>query len=388
MTIDSHSNDIPDEVASRAISRNGGRLLSLDALRGFDMIWIMGLARVFRGWCTLFSGGKDFALYHQMCHVQWEGLAFYDTIFPLFIFIAGVSWPFSYAHQCAKGVSTRSVYFKIFRRLATLLALGMVYNGILQLDFHDFRYASVLGKIGLAWALAAVIYINTGFKSRLAALLALLAGYWALLQFTAPDAPAGAGPFTLDGCMPGYLDRLGFTPGYLYCDNKLEPSGVVVSALGSTASALLGMFAGDLVRLEKSGFTPARKAGALALIGLALGLAGWALSFDTPIIKNLWTPSFTLVCGAVSFVLFALFYYVIDVKGRSKWSMPLQVVGVNAIAAYMMQAFIDFKKTSAFFFGGLASFFPSPDFINGVGYTLLCWCTLYFLYRKKVFIKC
>ena len=363
------------------------RLLSLDALRGFDMLWIMGGARIFRGWCMLWADGKDWALYRQMCHVQWEGLAFYDTIFPLFIFIAGISYPFSLAKQRERGVTGLRIHLRILKRFALLVLCGLVYNGVLNLNFENFRYASVLGKIGLAWAVAAVIYVHTGFRARIVATLAFLAGYWTLLQFTAPDAPAGAGPFTLDGCFPGYLDRLGFTPGYLYCDNKLEPSGVVVSGLGSTASALLGMLAGDIVRSVRAGFTPGRKAAVLALCGAVLLAAGWAVSFSCPVIKNLWTPSFTLVCGGEAFLLFALFYYVIDVKGRAKWCFPLQVIGMNAIVAYMMQAFVGFMPISKFFFGGLAGLCPTPDFVLALGYTLCCWLVLWFLYRKNTFLK-
>ena len=107
------------------------RLESLDALRGFDMIWIIGLEQAMRGFCVLFPGGQDWWFKRQFHHVPWDGLAFYDTIFPLFIFIAGVSFPFSYAKQTERGLTPLKVHLNIFRRCALLVLLGMVYNGVL-----------------------------------------------------------------------------------------------------------------------------------------------------------------------------------------------------------------------------------------------------------------
>ena len=366
---------------------SGKRLQSLDALRGFDMFWIMGLSGAVAGFCKLFPGGESCFLFKQMHHVAWEGLAFHDTIFPLFLFIAGASFPFSYASQIAKGRSKLSIHLRIVKRLALLILLGFVYNGFLMNGPENFRYASVLGKIGVAWAIAALWYVNFGTKARFGILFATLAGYWLLLRFTAPDAPAGCGPFSLEGCMPGYLDRLGFTPGRFYCGKWLEPSGIPVSALGSSATALLGMFAGDLVRSARGGFTPARKSAALALAGVALAVVGVALVPTCPIVKNLWTPTFTLVCAGEAFLLFAAFHWLIDVKGFTKWSFPLQVVGANAIVAYMMQCLVDFREPSRFLFGALAGLCPSPDFIVMSGYTLICWLILWHLYRKGTFLK-
>lgn len=366
-------------------AKSCGRLLSIDALRGFDMLWIMGGARVVRGFCTLWPDGRDWILYRQMSHVTWAGLAFYDLIFPLFIFIAGLTFPFSHARQVATGCSKGRILLKIVKRVVFLIVLGMVYNGLLRDGADGFRYASVLGKIGIAWGLAAVWYVFFGVRARIGILLAMLAGYWGLLQLTAPDAPAGFGPYTLEGCFPGYLDRLGFTPGYLYCDNRLEPSGVVVSSLGSSATAILGMLIGDLVRGAKQNLSSERKTVLLAVLGVVLTGAGWVLSFDCPVIKNLWTPSFTLVCGGLSCLLFAAFHYVIDVRGNCGWTFPLKVIGVNAIVAYMMQAVFDFRVTAKFFFGAASKLFPTPDFMLGIGYLASCWLVLWFLNKKRTY---
>lgn len=363
------------------------RLDSLDALRGFDMVWIIGLEWTVRGFCRLFPGGTDWWFERQFHHVQWDGLAFFDTIFPLFVFIAGVSFPFSYAKQLERGLTPLKVHLNIFRRAAMLILFGMVYNGFLAFKFDGFRYASVLGKIGIAWMVAALVYVHFGFRSRLVALLAFLGGYWAMLHCVAPDAPAGAGPFTVDGCFPGYLDRLGFTPGHLYCGNKLEPSGTVVSALGSSVSAMMGMFAGDILRSPREGFTPQRKAAALAVVGGAVGAAGGLVALDCPVVKNLWTPSFSLVVGGYSFLMLALFYWIIDVKGWRRGWIFLEVVGLNSITIYMLKRIVDYKAISRFLFGGVASWFPDPLFVESLGVFALCWLTCWFLHRKKVYLK-
>lgn len=349
------------------------------------MIWIIGLELAVCGFCRMFDGGQDWWLARQFHHVPWEGLAFYDTIFPLFVFIAGVSFPFSYARQRGKGCSTLKIHLNVFRRAAMLILFGMVYNGILAFKFDGFRYASVLGKIGIAWMVAALVYLHCGLRARLCVFFGLLVGYWALLHCVAPDAPAGAGSFTLDGCFPGYLDRLGFTPGRLYCRNKLEPSGPVVSALGSSVSAMMGMFAGDILRGKA--FSQKRKVVLLVAAGIAAGVAGGLVSLDCPIIKNLWTPSFSLVVGGYSFLMLALFYWLIDVKGWRRWCVFLEVVGLNSITIYMLKRIVDYRGISHFLFGGVASWFPDPLFVESLGVFALCWLTCWFLHRHKVYLK-
>ena len=134
------------------------RLLSLDTLRGFDMLFIMGGDAFFLCLGALLPGTifADFA--QQMGHKAWDGFALYDLIFPLFLFIAGVSFPFSLAKSRSVGESEQKTMLRILRRGLTLVVLGIVYNGLLSFDFENLRVASVLGRIGLAWMLAAFIY--------------------------------------------------------------------------------------------------------------------------------------------------------------------------------------------------------------------------------------
>ena len=129
---------------------NNKRLMSLDALRGFDMMFIMGFSGLVMAICALFPGGEECWLSTTMEHVKWNGLAHHDTIFPLFLFIAGISFPFSYSKQLSNGMTTKQIYGKIIKRFFILVALGVVYNGFFKLDFANLRICSVLGRIGFA----------------------------------------------------------------------------------------------------------------------------------------------------------------------------------------------------------------------------------------------
>ena len=166
-----------------------GRLQSLDALRGFDMFFIMGGAGLLAALATWFPCGFTEALAAQMDHVEWHGLAHHDTIFPLFLFIAGISFPFSLSKQRGNGKTEAAIIRKIIRRGITLVLLGLLYNGLLgHLNFAEARYASVLARIGLAWMFGALIFMHTSWKARVWITAALLIGYWLLLISTAHKA--------------------------------------------------------------------------------------------------------------------------------------------------------------------------------------------------------
>ena len=178
------------------------RLQSLDALRGFDMLFIMGFASLVVAVCGLWPNAVTDSIASQMGHASWDGFTHHDTIFPLFLFIAGVSFPFSLSKQRSLGLSTGTIYAKIVRRALTLVLLGVIYNGLFRLDFENLRIASVLGRIGLAWGIAAVLYLNFGVKARIAIAAAILVGYGLLSALVAAPDVAGAGPLTREGCPP------------------------------------------------------------------------------------------------------------------------------------------------------------------------------------------
>lgn len=363
------------------------RLDSLDALRGFDMMFIMGVGTLITAVCALFPGGEDCLLATTMRHCEWDGLHFMDTIFPLFLFIAGVSFPFSYAKQRENGFSKGRTYGKILRRLAIMIMLGLVYNGWLSgSDWHNMRIYSVLARIGLAWAIAAVIYINCGRKTRAIICPAILAGYWLLLMLVpAPDAPAGEGPFSMLGNLVGYIDRT-LLPTHLYHGGPFDPEGLL-SVLPAIVTALLGMFAGEMVR-DKN-VSGGGKTVRMLLIAAALIACGLIWSIWCPINKKLWSSTFTLVVGGYSFAIFALFYWIIDVKGHKGWILPFKVIGMNSITIYMLQRIVDLMGTSRFLLGFIGGFVSenAARVVFILGYIVICWLILYALYRKKIFLK-
>jgi predicted acyltransferase len=363
------------------------RLLSLDTLRGFDMIFIMGFAAVISAICRLFPDGGNSWLCLQMSHVPWEGLRHHDTIFPLFLFIAGISFPFSYAKQLSKGATRGQIYAKIFTRGLVLVLLGFVYSGFFELKFSTLRFYSVLARIGLAWMFAALLFINFKPKARAVIAAVLLVGYWLLLKFVpAPDAP-GADPFSLEGNLVGYIDRT-LWPDHLYKKGLFDPEGLL-SLLPAIVTAMLGMFTGEFVRIDEAKVSGSRKALYMFLASLVMLGLGLLWSLDFPVNKALWSSSFVLVVGAYSLSMFALFYYIIDVRGWKGWTKPFEVIGLNSITIYMAQRIIPFGSINKFFLGGLAGLCPEPwaKLILAVGYFTVSWLFLWFLYKKKVFLK-
>ena len=363
-----------------------GRLASIDALRGFDMLFIMGGAALLVALAEWFPCDFTQALAEQMEHVEWHGLRHHDTIFPLFLFIAGISFPFSLAKQRKSGKSEWAIHRKVIVRGLMLVFLGVVYNGLLDFDFESLRYASVLGRIGLAWMFAALIFIHAGWKSRVAITAVLLVGYWLVAGFV--PAPDGGGEdiFSAQGSIVGYVDRI-LLPGRIYYGN-IDPEGIL-SVIPAIGTALLGMFTGELVKSKRVGLTPGKKVLWMVLAGIVMLAIGLLWNEVFPINKKMWTSSFVMVVGAYSVLMFALFYYIIDVLQWRRWTLFFTVIGMNSITIYLAQKFIRFSYTSEKLFSGLVKLMPeaSQAFFTQVAYIAVCWLFLYFLYRKKVFLK-
>jgi predicted acyltransferase len=376
------------------------RIQSIDALRGFDMFWIIGGDALFRA----LSKWADVPIWSGRClrhleHVEWEGFHFYDLIFPLFLFLVGAVIPFSLESARRRGATTGAVYGRIIRRTLLLFALGLLYNGILQLNWlvqtqdghwtvnvnDHLRITGVLQRIAVCYGIAAVITLHTRPRGRLVVIAAILLGYWAILMFVPNPETGVAGDMTKEGNLGGYLDRT-FLPGkilekyYGFGDNE-----GLLSTIPAVATALLGTLAGQWLRLNVE---PGWKMVGLAAAGvfaLALGEV-WGLWF--PVIKNLWTSSFVLVTCGWSLLLLALFYGVIDVLGWRAWAFFFVVIGANAITIYVGQRFIDFEKLANFFFGGairLAGTFGPV--IAAAGALLAKWLVLLYLYRQKLFLR-
>ena len=361
------------------------RLMSLDAFRGFDMFWIMGgegLVYILAALCGFPDFRKSFG------HVPWDGLQFMDTVFPTFLFMAGASFPFSAAKSLERGLTRRQIALRALRRGITLMLLGLVYGGFLQrFNFADFRIPSVLGYIGFGWMVAAWIYLYVrNAKARIGVAVGILAAVTLVFGLIpAPDVAAGAVKFSPEWHLGCWLDRTILGPHSLTPKFDNEGFGGLFCTI---VSAMLGMFAGEIVR---QGGVAATGRKALNLLGCAAVclVSGLLLSLFYPIVKNLWSPSFVLVVGSYSFAMFALFYWLVDVKGWSKWSFFFQVIGMNSITIYLAQRFVGFDTASKFFLGGVAGLMPDlwGQLVLRLGYIAACWLFLLFLYRKNVFLK-
>lgn len=362
------------------------RLYSLDALRGFDMFWIMGGAGIFAGLASL--TGWPFLQWWdgQLEHVEWHGFRFYDMIFPLFLFIAGISFPFSMAKRTAMNESRRTIYKHVISRGLILVLLGIVYNNSINFDFANLRYGSVLGRIGLAWMFAALIFMNTKINYRIVWFCAILIGYWLLLLLFPAHDLGSTDVFSQEGNLASYIDRL-LMPGKLLRGNH-DPEGLF-STIPAIGTALLGMFTGEFMMSEYLGNKPLKKVMYLVLAALALMIIGqlWNLTF--PINKNLWTSSFVCFVGGLSLLLFSIFYLIIDIWGYKKWSFFFVVIGMNPITIYLAGRIIRFKSAAGFFFDGIKDLLPETwaELINGIGITAVGWVFLYILYKKKIFLK-
>ena len=360
------------------------RLFSLDALRGFDMFWIMGAEEIFH---ALFKAtGSPFwgTIANELTHPDWNGFHFYDLIFPLFLFIAGVATPYSVGRELEKGKTKQQVLWRVIRRGLILVLLGIIANNGLQIrPLSEVRFGSVLGRIGLAYMFANIIYIYFKEKLQIFFFFFFIIGYWLLLKFTsAPGFPSG--DLTMQGNFASYVDRL-ILPGKLYLGIH-DPEGVM-STIPAISTGLLGILTGSFLR--KNSMDPVKKTLWMAVTGLVfIGLAHlWDLDF--PINKNLWTSSFVLNVGGYSLLLLSVFYYIIDIKGYKKWAFFFKVIGMNSILIYLSGRFINWDYTTNAFFGWLGQLTPLlyEGVVMAICYVFVKWAFLYFLYRQKIFLR-
>ncbi len=359
----------------------GKRLESLDALRGFDMFWIIGGDWIFGSIRDIFDIPTTRLIQNQLQHVRWEGFRFWDLIMPLFLFIVGVAMPFSFAKRRARGDSPKKLYTHIILRFVILFVLGMVAQGhLLRYDLSKLDiYCNTLQAIAAGYLIGSIILLNLNVKWQIGATIGLLLLFWALMAWV-PVPGYGAGQLTPEGNLAIYLDKLllgPFQDGTNY--------SWILSSLTFACTVMLGVFGGLLLRSKKS-----QKEKILWLLGMGALCIGagllWSIWF--PIIKHLWTSSFVLYSCGICFLLLGLFYLVIDVWGFRKWAFIFKVIGMNAIFVYMITRLFDFRRIGDIFVGELADRLGSWNgLVQGLAGFLVIWLILYWMYRKKTFVK-
>ena len=363
-----------------------GRVLSLDALRGFDMIWILGLEEVVHAMAKVWPNGFFEFLAWQMDHKKWEGFGFYDLIFPTFVFMVGASIVFSLTRL----VETRGragAVRRVVVRGVVLYLLGLLYYGGLSKHLWNIRPMGVLQRIALAYLFTGLLFIYLKPRALLAVTIALLVGYWAWLSFV-PVPGVGHASFAEGENWTNYMDRM-YLPGRKW-DGDHDPEGIL-STFPAVATCLLGVFAGLLIR-DKT-VDPRRKALILFAGGVGAVVVGFLWGLQFPVIKKLWTSTFVLVAGGYSAILLSVFYLVIDVWGYRRWATPFVWIGVNAITLYLVKEVVDFPVVAERLVGGADSalrlnvWHQYGELVVYVVAVLLVLLLARFLYKRQIFLR-
>jgi predicted acyltransferase len=406
-------------TAPSPVSPAAGRLVSLDALRGFDMFWILGADAVIQILGLRLVHFPPFpALAAQFDHKAWAGFAFYDLIFPLFVFIVGASLVFSLSRTLEERGRGEAIK-RVLIRTALLFVLGIFYSGGFTNPWPGVRLVGVLQRIALAYGAAGLLFCF--FRPRALAVITvgILVGYWALLAFVPIrdiqlDTTALAARLQIDKPTlaqahaafdattarvtgqyePGlnltnHLD-FQYLPGRMY-DTYWDPEGML-SMLTGAATCLLGVFAGLLLR--RTDLSDRQKLGRLALAGVMALTLGWVWHLGFPVVKKIWTSSFVLVAGGWSLLLLAAFYYIVDMRRWRGWCQPFIWIGMNAITLYVAANIVRPRTLAQRFAGGSVKTWLEThvavgfgDFVIAlVGLALVLWLAR-FLYRRQIFLR-
>ncbi len=369
------------------------RVASIDALRGLSIFCIIGLdgamlalAEMSRDKGSAVSAVGSF-LGMQFTHVEWEGLLFYDFIFPLFIFVTGVSIVLSLPGLVERE-GKAGAHWRVLRRSLLLYVLGVIAYGGISQRWADVRLLGVLQRIALCYLFTSLIFLNFGFRGMIAALVTLLVGYWALLTFV-PVPGIDVSSFGPDANLANWIDY-NYLPGRLG-DVTRDPEGLL-STLPAIGTCLLGVFAGLLLRDTR--VAEQQKTPWLMAAGAVLLAAGYAWAVQFPIIKAIWTSSFVLVTAGYSAILLGVLHQVIDVWGRQRWATIFIWIGANAITLYFLNVIFGFVPFASRFVGGDFAGLLDRVVTQGTGGFVMQTLGLVFavvlagyLYRRKIFLR-
>jgi predicted acyltransferase len=364
------------------------RVTSVDALRGFDMFWIIGGDALVEALYRMGTKNPILgALAHQVDHAKWEGFRFYDLIFPLFVFIIGVSLVYSLSRRIATS-GQASASWQIVRRFLVLYLLGLFAYGGISKGVDGMRLLGVLQRLALCYLVAGLAFTWLKPRALVALCASLLVGYWALMTFV-PVPGVGAGNFAEGANLANWVDSK-YLPFFKW-DGDHDPEGLL-STIPAIASCLLGVFAGLL--LKNGTQSDLRKVQILIVAGLISLAAGWIWSLQFPVIKKIWTSSYVLVAAGWSAILLALFYLVIDVWKYQKWAAPFIWIGMNAITIYMLVHIVSMGNLANRIIGGeirlsfdIVFGAGAGELLNAVVALTLCILIMRFLYNRKIFFK-
>jgi len=387
------------------------RLTSLDAYRGFVMFLMMAEVLRFHVVSAALPGNGFWAfLAKQQSHAPWVGCNLHDLIQPSFSFIVGVALPFSIAARMAKGQTQSRLTLHAFWRALLLILLGVFLRSTGQSHTQTYwTFEDTLSQIGMGYGFLFML----GFWSvrvQWTAMSLILIGYWllfALYPLPGPDfdwAAIGAAPNRPEN-LSGFAAHWdintnpawAFDTWFLNLFPRMKPFTAngggysTLSFIPTLATMILGLIAGETLRSERAAKDKVRW---LTIAGVAFLFAGWLLDAlgICPVVKRIWTPSWVLFSGGWCFLLLAAFYAVIDVMGKAHWSFPLRVIGMNSIAAYciaeLWRGFISRNLTTNLGQGFFTMFGGAYEpFVNGLATLLVYWLILYWMYKRKLFLR-
>jgi predicted acyltransferase len=352
------------------------RLFSLDVFRGFTMFWIVGGSALAKGLGNLSSNAVMAGLAYQLSHSGWQGLRFYDLIWPSFMLMTGMSLPFSYAKRSLTQ-SHSEIFMRVLRRCAVLFLLGSLRESISFQHPYLVELSSALQPIAIAY-FAAFLLVRKSWRVQAVAGAAILVFYALLLAFVpAPGVPAGS--YDRNANLVLWVDQV--TLGRVLPEHW----GTVISTIPTIATTILGMLLGELLMSSRA---IAAKMKIIALVGISAIVLGWALNPVIPIVMKLWTASYGLASAGFACLMFLFFYWIVDVLGYRRWAFPFIVIGMNAVFIYMSESIIPWSRTVAIFTTPLAGTLGSfAALFHALLVLAVEWLVLYWMYRRKIFLS-
>src|SRR5579864_127737 len=362
-------------VASPPPAAGAARLFSLDAFRGWTMFWIVGGTALVAGLQKLDPNPVMNGIVYELNHTDWQGLRFYDLIWPSFMLMTGMSLPLSYAKRSLTQTH-HQIFMRVLRRFLVLFLLGSLRESISFQHPYLVELSSALQPIAVAY-LAAFPLVRKSWKLQATVGASILVFYALLLAFVpAPGVPAGSYDRNANLVLWTDLATLG----------RVLPEhwGTVICTLPTISTTILGMLLGELLMTDRSTASKIKIIGLIGLSGVALG---WALNPVIPIVMKIWTTSYGLASAGFACLMFLAFYWLIDVRGYRKLALPFLVIGMNAVAVYMSESIIPWSKTVAIFTqplsGALGSFTP---LFHAIAVLTVEWLVLYWMYKRKIFL--
>ena len=363
------------------------RLASLDILRGADMFLLLFLGPVLRSLTEAFPDSTQ-GLAGQLIHTPWAGFTCWDIIMPLFLFMSGMTIPFSMA-RFKEGVAPDGKFYrKLLKRFFLLFLLGWIVQGnLLDFSWKTFHpFANTLQAIAVGYLVASLLFVHLGVKWQVAATTLLFCTYWLAFALTGMhlDGQDNIAMVIDKAVLGSHRNGVLWAADGSWSYNPVYRYTWILSSLNFAVTVQLGSFAGQLLRNSRR--RPASRALTVALVGASLVVAGLAMAPFFPIIKKIWSSSMTLFSGGICFLLIAGCYYLVDVRGWHKGLDWLKIYGMNALAAYCIGEVIDFTSVSEsllYAWQGAAWYpillaFANASILLGI---------LYLMYRQKVFLK-